>query len=380
MEELGPFTLTSPKKGTTKATKNPYSWHHLSNILFVEQPIGVGLGSGTPSITNENELAAQFYGFLQNFYESFPELKSKRLWITGESYAGMYVPYIADYIYKQQDTFNLQGLAVNDPSVTEDAFSEDIASYQFALDNQQALGLNDSFIETLKSKANEQGVTTYLADNLVFPPKGPILAPKQLKGGDLWDSVYAAANDANKCFNIYNVDEKCPLPIDPLGFAADAQGASESNFINDTPGFKEYVHANTNGKWVECSDQPVFAGQGDTSLAPTSINLLGQLADKNKRTVVQHGLRDFVLIANGTLLGIQNSTWGGKQGFQQSPFDTKDNLIVQGKATGSHHTERNLTFATIDLSGHMVPEDQPATAYKLQQFLLGQIQEADLSK
>lgn len=366
-----------------KATKNPYSWNKLSNVLWVEQPIGVGLGTGSPNITNERQLAAEFYGFLTNFYTTFPDLKSKKLWITGESYAGMYVPYISDYIYKQKDTFNLQGIAVNDPSVVDDNFGEDIPSYQFALDNQKALQLNDTFIGQLKKKAKQQGVTNYLQDNLVFPPKGgPIVAPKGLKG-DLWNDVYTAATDKNKCFNVYDIDDRCPLPIDPLGFAPDAQEASADNFINDTPGFKEYVHAHKKTQWIECTNNPVFLGgrgRGDLSLAPSAINLLGQLADKSQRTVIQHGLRDFVLIANGTLLGIQNNTWGGLQGFQTSPFDNQQNLIVDGKATGSHHTERNFTFATVNKASHMIPQSQPATSYKLQQFFLGQISEADLSK
>ncbi|CAO1626065.1 unnamed protein product [Sympodiomycopsis kandeliae] len=380
MEENGPFTLTSPSKGVNKAVKNPYSWHKLSNILWVEQPVGVGLGSGNPSVVDEHGVASQFYGFLQNFYNSFPELKSKKLWITGESYAGMYVPYIADYIYKQKDTFNLQGIAINDPSISEDAYTEDIPSYQFALNHQKDLGLNDTFIAQLKKEAKQQGVTTYLEDHLVFPPKGPILAPKQLKN-NLWSGVYEAAAEANKCFNVYNIDDKCPLDTDPLGFAPDQQEASTRNFINDTPGFKKYVHADQNTKWVECTDQSVFVGRGgDKSPAPTSINLLGQVADKSIRTVVQHGLSDYVLIANGTLLGIQNSTWGGLQGFQTSPFDNQNNLIVDGKAKGSHHTERNFTFATVDKASHMIPQSVPAASYKLQQFFLGQIQESDLSK
>lgn len=80
--------LTEPKKDVYKAKKNPYSWHHLSHVLYIEQPVSVGLGSGTPDIVDEVGVATEFYGFLKNFYKTFPELKSKKLWLTGESYAG----------------------------------------------------------------------------------------------------------------------------------------------------------------------------------------------------------------------------------------------------------------------------------------------------
>lgn len=32
--------------------------------LWVEQPVGTGFSIGTPTISNESELADQFYGFL----------------------------------------------------------------------------------------------------------------------------------------------------------------------------------------------------------------------------------------------------------------------------------------------------------------------------
>lgn len=67
------------------------------------------------------------------------------------------------------------------------------------------------------------------------------------------------------------------------------------------------------------------------------------------------------MIANGTILAIQNLTWNGVQGFQEKPTDP---LYVpyhtnHGTATmagagvmGTTHTERGLTFAYVALSGH----------------------------
>ena len=94
---------------------NEYSWTNLSSVLYIEQPVGTGYSQGTPNIQDEDDLAAQFVGFLQQFLEVFPELKGKKTYLTGESvrlgssfslsqtrilnialtftqYAGMYVP------------------------------------------------------------------------------------------------------------------------------------------------------------------------------------------------------------------------------------------------------------------------------------------------
>ena len=53
--------------------------------------------------------------FLRKFYERYPEYKNRELFLTGESYAGHYVPYIADLIRKEEFRnlgINLQGIAL----------------------------------------------------------------------------------------------------------------------------------------------------------------------------------------------------------------------------------------------------------------------------
>lgn len=54
--------------------------------------------------------------FLLKFYEKFPEFKGRKFYITGESYAGHYIPYIAEYLlsnpnFKQQGII-LEGVAI----------------------------------------------------------------------------------------------------------------------------------------------------------------------------------------------------------------------------------------------------------------------------
>jgi len=71
--------------GQYKPTVNEYSWTNLSSMLFIEHPVGTGFSQGTPNIKNEDDLAAQFVGFLQQFLEVFPELKGKMTYLSGES-------------------------------------------------------------------------------------------------------------------------------------------------------------------------------------------------------------------------------------------------------------------------------------------------------
>ena len=87
-------------------------------MLWVEQPVGVGYSQGVPNITNEVELGLEFIGFYKSFVDAF-QVYEKPVYVTGESYAGFYVPYIADAFINADDTkyYNIQGVAINDPII-----------------------------------------------------------------------------------------------------------------------------------------------------------------------------------------------------------------------------------------------------------------------
>jgi carboxypeptidase D len=70
---------------------------------------------------------------------------------------------------------------------------------------------------------------------------------------------------------------------------------------------------------------------------------------------------DMVLISNGTLLMIQNMTWNGTQGFTSKPSDPfyvpyhddpSASTVAASGVLGTTHTERGLTWVSVDLSGH----------------------------
>ena len=124
--------------------------------------------------------------------------------------------------------------------------------------------------------------------------------------------------------------------------------------------------------WSVCAPdgKPVFP-QGDGSL-PSGLSVLPRLIERNERTVVAHGSLDYILIANGTLLTIQNMTWAGRQGFQTRPGQGRMVVPFEKRGDGGvAHEERGLTWVFADGSGHMVPEDQPGTGLWMLAYLLG---------
>lgn len=89
--ELGPYIL---KDG--RLQPNKWSWNSKHGLLFIDQPLGTGFSKagcrGIP--TNEMEIAADGYYALQQFFSKHSRLRRRPLFITGESYAGKYVPSI----------------------------------------------------------------------------------------------------------------------------------------------------------------------------------------------------------------------------------------------------------------------------------------------
>ncbi|PIN20450.1 Carboxypeptidase D [Handroanthus impetiginosus] len=120
--ELGPFRVYPDGK---TLWYNKYSWNNVANVLFLESPAGVGFSySNTSSdyITGDKKTAADSYTFLVNWLERFSEYKNRDFYITGESYAGHYVPQLAYLILHNNKmakrTFiNLKGIAIGNAYV-----------------------------------------------------------------------------------------------------------------------------------------------------------------------------------------------------------------------------------------------------------------------
>jgi carboxypeptidase D len=91
-------------------------------MLWVEQPVGTGFSLGNPTEESEEDVAKSFLGFFKNFQDTF-NFKNKKVYIAGESYAGQYVPYIADAMFNKKDKtyFDVHGTMIYDPSINSDS-------------------------------------------------------------------------------------------------------------------------------------------------------------------------------------------------------------------------------------------------------------------
>lgn len=107
--EMGPITiplrpagfLPGPEEVHAKLQYNPYGWHKAASVMYVEQPVNVGFSRGPHDPEDETDIGRALDGFLQQFVHVFESYRTKRIFLVGESYAGMYVPSMAHYIHEQ---------------------------------------------------------------------------------------------------------------------------------------------------------------------------------------------------------------------------------------------------------------------------------------
>ncbi|EXJ80079.1 carboxypeptidase [Capronia epimyces CBS 606.96] len=394
LQENGPFLWQS---GTYKPQPNPFTWVNLTNMVYVDQPIGTGFSPAAPGapakIRNEVDIGRDFAGFWLNFMNTF-NLTGRKVYITGESYAGQYIPYIASYMLDQNNTdyFNVKGIQINDPSIGSDAVLIQAPAVTALNNYQNIFALNQSFLHDINSRAERCGYFQFMEEALTFPPTGKFTAPNDTAPGcDVWDDIIAAAVYVNPCLNLYHLTDFCPFLSDELGFPS--LGVGPNNYFN-----RSDVQAAINApptNYVVCGDDSLFPN-GDES-PPSSFTALPSVIERTNNVLVGSGLLDFLLLTNGTLMTLNNMTWNGRQGFSKAPSDlfyvpydpslnfvlaeTENQpipavpvgLVAGGGIMGTTHTERGLTWVTVDLAGHEIPQYTPGAAYRQLEFLLGRI-------
>uniref|UniRef100_A0A914WU84 Carboxypeptidase n=1 Tax=Plectus sambesii TaxID=2011161 RepID=A0A914WU84_9BILA len=121
IEELGPYLLNEDGK-TLRI--NPYGWNKHANLLIFESPAGVGYAHSSEFdlTTNDDETADGNYAALKDFFKKFPDFRRHNVFITGESYAGIYLPTLMERILDNIDDFplNIKGMAIGNGLLNND--------------------------------------------------------------------------------------------------------------------------------------------------------------------------------------------------------------------------------------------------------------------
>lgn len=113
--ENGPLEFVSENELRIR----PYRWSQQHSVIYFDNPSGTGLSFTRDGYAqNETQIGEEIFNALQQFFTLFPELRENEFFLTGESYAGKYIPAAGYTILKKNPKadlkINLKGLAIGD--------------------------------------------------------------------------------------------------------------------------------------------------------------------------------------------------------------------------------------------------------------------------
>lgn len=91
-------SLMADNPGNATLIENPNNWNKKANLLFIDNPTGVGYSHGDlPRDDLHSDLSASndAFSMVKQFYIDWFPLRQNPVYISGISYGGIYAPYLA---------------------------------------------------------------------------------------------------------------------------------------------------------------------------------------------------------------------------------------------------------------------------------------------
>ncbi|KZW00798.1 alpha/beta-hydrolase [Exidia glandulosa HHB12029] len=167
--ENGPIHIRTDNDAD--AYKNEYSWDTLADSFWLDQPVGTGYATAesTGYVLNEDEMAADFVRFLANLVKVFPSLATRPLHLIGESYAGMYIPYVTKALLAMQTPpVNLAKIAIGDGSIGSVTEFQELPVLSVLETYPQIIGYDQEVFAYFRDKTHRCGYDL----NLTYPQVG----------------------------------------------------------------------------------------------------------------------------------------------------------------------------------------------------------------
>ena len=366
--ENGPYFVvdnddkSSIDKYALKETE--FGWDTIGHLLYVDQPVNTGFSYSTSAdddVRDSSTVAEDLFDFLQEFLLSRPELADNPVYITGESYAGHYVPAVAFRIYKalkndENDAvnINLKGFAVGngltDPEIQYAAYVKYSVGVGI-VSEAQGNKINEDYLETCVMKAkmcNEENGKNYTKKALTKKCIDAVDYCQRIPGTLL---QVAAENKGGKPINVYDVRKECvgELCYDFSKIGEYLNQKSTRKALGISPDFKKWetcnmnVHEKMMADWMHNYE-----------------NIIPEMLENGVRGMIYAGESDFICNWNGNLEWTRNMEWSGKEDFTKK-FSSPFVIDSESGWTGGEviETDGRLSFVKVSQAGHMVPMDQP---------------------
>ncbi|XP_042429649.1 serine carboxypeptidase-like [Zingiber officinale] len=351
--ENGPFKIAN----NLSLVWNDYGWDKVSNIIFVDQPTGTGFSYSTDLRDlryGEKGVSNDLYDFLQAFFKEHQDFLNNDFYITGESYAGHYIPAAAERVHtgnkeKQGLKLNLKGFAIGngltDPSIQYGAYAD------YALE----MGI---ITERAHNSINKIYPLCQLGIKLCGSSGVISCAASLVVCESIFNSIMLLAGD----INYYDIRKKC-----------------EGSLCYDFSNMEKFLNQESvrkvlgvgNRKFVSCSPL-VYRAMITDWMKNLEVGIPALLEDGIK-LMVYAGEYDLICNWLGNFRWVSSMEWSGSQIFNETALTQ---FKVDGKEAGLFKTFGPLTFLKVHDAGHMVPMDQPKAALQmLEKWMEGSLNE-----
>ena len=365
LSEQGPFR--PDKDGNINI--NDFAWTKRANMIFVEQPAGVGFSTVSDDAdltTGDEQASADFVNAVGVFFDKFSALRGNEFFVASESWGGHYAPWFSRAIIRAQaagtldSRINFGGMAVGNPF--------------------------DELVENTYGRygmlGGKQLVPAPIYNQWEASCKMVDLNSRPAACGDLEDQMDAITRGLNP----YALDWPTCLSNDGrravgaqqrkmmAGIAAARRGKSDaaaltlgdyepceddyvSAYLNRND-VQEAIHAKPSIKWSECSDA-IRYDQDDYN-RPSHV-LYPEIIAAKKKVLIFSGDDDSICGGCGTqtwVWNINNNTDASASSW--SAWNTDD-----GQVAGFVTRLEGYTYATVHGAGHEVPSYEPERALKL---------------
>lgn len=354
---------------------NPYSWTANANVVWLDNPVGTGWSSGA-WIEDEEGVGHDFYGFMQEFYKNFPQFKTNDFWVTGESYAGHYIPAVTHQVWL--DNKKIEQGAV-------DQFRIPLKGFAIGNGLTQPTIQEHYFYEMATTGGVKQGGTMTTPSGLIRN----IAEQRAMKHSKFkkpcFDQTEACnRGDREQCVNALqscamatlipygkatghnHYDMRIPCEVPGLCYDMDTVDV----FFND-PSVREQIGAPNDGEgWQACKSDVYEHFASDFSR--DYQHLVADMANDGIEVLIYAGDCDYICNWLGNQAWVLELEWTGKQEFNNAGM--KEWAGPDGETAGRLRKYKNFQFLQVYQAGHMVPMDQPAVAlHMLNRFLAGDL-------
>jgi carboxypeptidase C (cathepsin A) len=380
IKEHGPVVI----EDYTKSLKpNEWSWNKVANMIYLESPGGVGFSVNDDpkdKYYDDKTTSMENKHAIMDFFNRYPEFRKNEFYISGESYAGVYVPTLAAALLGEKG-INLKGIMVGN-GVTDRHFdnSESIIDFtwEHALYSQEIRSQYETHClprtsTTVSHECNEartkikheiDGLNVYDIYRQCPPKPKTENSPKDYQ----YQATYNTLHNMTKLatFSTFSAlafltfedgKEEEPVGVWPQGCKEDPYPLE---FLND-PINKAKLNVRQDLTWETCNDEI-----NDTYKSGDSIQIYKDvLFGADLRVWFYSGDTDAAVPINGSM------KWVSNLGLRITEEYRK--WLIRDQVAGYVQEYEGFTFATVKGTGHMVPQWKKEEAFILfSAFLKGE--------